>query len=102
MIWANVGAVTGAVGAVFYTKQIVLNALACAVSAGLVMFAFWIVTQRQTSDMYFDLYTAPVIGVAIAFFLRMVVWLESKRKMPRYITATWLLVAVIIGSWLSR
>jgi hypothetical protein len=66
------------------------------------MFEFWISTQRQTTDAQFDLYSAPFIGLAIALILRSVVWLESKRRMPRSITATWLLVAVILGSSLSR
>ena len=102
LIWAMVGAVTGAVGAVGFPKKIVPNAIACAASAGAVMFTFWIVTQRQSVDLRFDLFAAPLIGAAIAFFLRSLDWLDSRRKMPRYITATWLLVVVIIGSVLSR
>lgn len=29
-------------------------------------------------------------------------WLERQKRMPRYVTATWLLVAVIVGNLISR
>jgi hypothetical protein len=101
LIWASIGAVTGAVGATVFTKQIALNALACAFAAGIVMLALSPLSPQNSADIKFDLYASPVFGVAVSFFLRILIWLESKRRMPRYITATWLLVVVIIGSWLS-
>lgn len=102
LIWASVGAVSGAVGAVVFPGRIFINTIACAAVAGGVMLTFWAVTQRQTTDMKFDLFAAPVIGACVALFLRSLVWLESQRKMPRYITATWLLIVVIVGNSLSR
>jgi len=65
------------------------------------MLTFAWLASIKTSDMQFDVLAAPVIGIAIAFFLRMLMWLESKHAMPRYITATWLMVAVILGNVFS-
>ena len=101
LIWASLGAVTGAVGATVFTNKVFLNALACGAAAGMVILVSSPMLQRNTVDITFDLYAAPMIGVAIALFMRIVIWLETKRRMPRYITATWLLVGVIAGSWLS-
>lgn len=102
MAWACVGAVTGAVSAVVFPKSFLANSIVCAISAGLVMLGFWVVFKNTSADMKFDLYAAPVIGICVSFFVKLLLWLESKRRMPRYITATWLLVVVMIGSAFSR
>ncbi len=66
------------------------------------MLLYWLVTSRRSLDLRLDLIAAPCIGGIVSIFIRMLMWVESKRFMPRYITATWLMAIVIVGNLLSR
>ena len=102
LAWAAVGALSGSLAATVLPHRILINALLCAVAAGAVMGAFYLFTSYRSSDLKFDLYGAPIIGFAVSIFVRLLMWLESRQKMPRYITATWLLIVVIIGNLIGR
>ena len=65
---------------------------------GIVMLAYWAISKEQSADLNFDIFGAPLIGIGVSFFVRILMWLESRNNMPRYITATWLMVVVIIGN----
>lgn len=101
LAWATMGAACGAVGSTVMPNRIWINALLCACFAELVFLIYFVVSGVNSFDFKVDLIGAPVIGIAVAFFLRAIMWLESKQKMPRYVTATWLMVAVIIGNVFS-
>ena len=104
LAWAGVGAVAGGTAATCFLDRWYLRGLACAVGAGLVMMIYYIASggDKGSTDLTFDLNASPLIGFAIAAFVYVVMWLESKQKMPRYVTATWLMVAVILGNLFSR
>ena len=103
--WALVGATTAGTAATCFTKNILLNWLTCAAIAFVVMAAFgWIATNYlpAAGNVSIDMMISPLIGIAVAGFVRVLLWLESQKKMPRYITATWLLIAVILGTLAAR
>ena len=104
LAWAGVGAVSGALGATLFLDRWWLRGLVSAVGGGAVMAIFFALADKSggTAELTFDLNLAPLVGFAVAIFIMILVWLESQRKMPRYITATWLMLAVILGSWFSR
>ncbi|MFK7768866.1 MAG: hypothetical protein AB8B55_16720 [Mariniblastus sp.] len=101
LAWAGIGAVCGAIAATVYHDWKILNPVLCAVGAAIIMLGFWMLTTRPTADLNFDLVGAPVIGIAVSFFLRIVTWLESRNSIPRYFTATWFMVVVIVGNVIS-
>ena len=104
LAWAGVGAVSGAIASTMFLDKWWIRGLASAVGAGLVMILYYVLSDgnRGSTDLTFDLNTTPIIGFAVAGFVTAVMWLESKKSMPRYITATWLMVAVILGNVFSR
>ena len=55
----------------------------------------------QRSGLEFDLLAAPVISAAIGLLVEMIMWVEQRSEIPRYVTASWLLCAVIIGNFLA-
>ena len=101
LVWATMGATCGAVGSTVLPDRIWVNAILCACFGELVFLIYAVCSNANTFDLRVDLVGAPVIGIAVAFFLRAIRWLESKQQMPRYVTATWLMVAVILGNIFS-
>ncbi len=105
LAWAAVGAITGALSSTVATGQsltsVSLAALVSGAAGGLVMWAYAAVATRMPFDLKFDLFAAPLIGVLVALFIQALLWLESQHRMPRYVTATWLLIVVIIGNWFA-
>ena len=101
LVWATMGATCGAIGSTVLPDRIWLNAILCASFGELVFLIYSVCSPAHTFDLRVDLIGAPVIGVAVSFFLRAIRWLESKQQMPRYVTATWLMVAVILGNLFS-
>lgn len=104
LAWAGVGAVSGALGATLFVDRWWLRGLASAIGGGAVMAIYFSLASKTggTADLTFDLNAAPLIGFGVAIFISILVWMESQQKMPRYITASWLMLAVILGSWFSR
>ena len=99
LAWAGTGAVSGAIAATVFPKNIFVNLILCALGGGIVMLAYWLISKEQSADLNFDVFFgAPLIGIGVSFFVRILMWLESRNNMPRYITATWLMVVVIIGN----
>lgn len=104
LAWAGVGAVSGALSATMFNDKWWLRGLVSAVGGGAVMVLYFCVADKAAghADLSFDVNAAPLIGFAVALFVALLMWLESQQKMPRYITATWLMVAVVIGNWFSH
>jgi len=102
LAWASVGAVSGAIGATMFLNRWWIRALACALGGGVPMIIYYFVGgNRLSHDVRIDMNAAPFIGVCVCAFVSGLLWLESKQKMPRYITATWLMVSVILGNLFS-
>ena len=55
---------------------------------------------KVRQDYVFDLATAPMIGALVAVLVQLLLWLEGQSSTPRYVTASWLLLAVIVGNLL--
>ena len=104
LAWAVVGAVSGAIAATIFTKHIWGNLISSAIGAGLAMAGYYSLAKNlpNSADLTFDVFGAPVIGAAIAILIRIVLWIEQEQKTPRYITATWLLIAVVIGNAMAH
>lgn len=107
--WSAVGAAAGAIGATVFVgnsrKSWIMGTLITAAVSGIVMFVYhyFVFPFRGFNvEVIFDMCAAPVIGGLVAIIIRTILWLESERPLPRYITATWLLVVVIAGNLIAR
>lgn len=98
--WTVVGGITGGLAATVGIGKAWLNGLSCAIAAISAMGIYYYLQSQFGSgvDAQIDLWISPFIGVCVSAFVGIILWLESKQKMPRYVTATWLMVAVIAGN----
>ena len=109
LAWATVGAFTGGIsgaildrdGSVKIRRSDFKAALFAATAAFVIMFTY-ATFGRMTFDLRLDQYAAPLIGVAVVFFVKLILWVENQRIMPRYITATWLLVIILVGNTFTK
>lgn len=98
LIWAGIGAATGAVAATCYVNKPIINAILCAIVSGMIMMAYWWFSSGSNADRNLDVIVGPLIGTAVSVFVRLVSFLESRKKSPRYVTATWMLAVVIMAN----
>ena len=102
LAWAAVGGAVGAsVGAVQGNRpirRVVVGCLAGATPMALFVQAGWM------HDGWFDWLCAAVIGGVAGLLVEVILRLEAHHSMARYVTAAWLLLAVMAGnlmvSWL--
>ena len=104
LAWAFIGAATGATAGSLLnrTSPKPLTAV-CIIASGLaaiVMFAHTFI-GRFSLDAKLDLLAAPIVGVLVVVFVKLLLWMEARYKTPRYVTATWSLLVVILGNWLA-
>jgi hypothetical protein len=96
--WAAVGAATGACCGAIAPRQLFRRMLAGCFMAAAVMLVF--VQVGSLHDTTFDLFCAPVVGALVGLLIELILWIEHRSSMARYVTASWLLLAVIAGNLL--
>lgn len=101
LAWSALGAVSGAISATLIRDNWWANLLLSALAGASVVGGFWCFSEGRTADWMLDLIAAPLVGAGVSIFVWIQLTLESKRPIPRYMTATWLLVVVIIGNLIS-
>jgi hypothetical protein len=102
-IWGWTGAVAGAaVGCVAVGRPLrtmLVGAGATTATFGFFVLAFY---AQSTGEIWWDLLAAPMIGAMFGLLVEIFVWIESRSKLPRYVTATVLMIAVCVGNLLAR
>lgn len=98
--WSTVGMFAGAACGAVASGQLVRRMFFGALAGGGGMLVCS--TQMPVHDLewIFDLTCAPIIGGLVAVLIELILWLERQSYTPRYVTASWLLCAVIIGNLL--
>jgi hypothetical protein len=99
--WCMVGAASGGACAAPAGRHPVFRVAAGVLVAGLVMGLFVLLIRDRAADNLFDALTAPIIGGLIGVLITIVHGLELDRRLPRYLIATWLLCAVLVGNLLT-
>ena len=97
--WVSVGAASGSFSGAISSSRVKRRIVVAGVAAGVAMLLF-APALRTRQDYVFDLITAPVIGGLVAVLVQLISWLEAQSYSPRYVTAAWLLLAVIVGNLL--
>lgn len=96
--WSAVGITTGACCGLLPHGRWVWRILTGASVAGATMLLFLFTFPVRNIETYFDVACAPIVGALVGLLIEIILWLESHNKIPRYITASWLLCAVILGN----
>ncbi|MCA9119458.1 MAG: hypothetical protein H6822_05535 [Planctomycetaceae bacterium] len=97
--WSTTGVLSGAICGAVAPGKVFRRVLLGAVAGGGGMLVCSIAMPRDL-EWLFDLLCAPLVGGLVGVLIELVLWLERQRYSPRYITASWLLLAVIIGNLL--
>lgn len=101
--WAATGALTGAAVGSISPGRPLRKMLAGAVTAsavfGFYALAFW---PGLPGEFLWDLGAAPVIGALFGLLVEAFAWLESRAALPRYASATVLMLAICGGNYLAR
>lgn len=98
--WSSVGIMAGAACGAVAPRQLWRRVFFGAVAGGTSMVVCSIAMPVHDLEWMFDLICAPIIGGLIAVLIELILWLERQSYAPRYITASWLLCAVIAGNLL--
>ena len=101
--WSALGAAAGAVVGAVSGGRPVRTAVAGAL-AGTGAFAVVLASQRPPlgTELRFDIVCAVVISGMFGALVEVFWWLERRASLPRYVTASVLLLAVIVGNLLAR
>ena len=102
-VWPAVGAAAGAVvGALAGRRP--LRTITAAAGAGLAVFAGYVLLFRPVLgvERTFDVVCSPIVGGLLGILVELISWLEKRGTLPRYVTASVLLCAVIAGDLLAR
>jgi hypothetical protein len=101
--WAATGAAAGAVVGTAASGRVVRTMISGCLAAAIVFStATAIFPTSSGTEFYLDLISAPLIGAAFGLLVEIFYWLESKGPLPRYVSATVLMVAVCVGNFLAR
>jgi hypothetical protein len=96
--WSAVGTTAGVCCGLIAPGRLFWRMLAGGLIAGATMLVFSAIWATRSVEVYFDLLCAPIVGALVGLLIEIILWLERKSYAPRYITASWLLCAVIIGN----
>jgi hypothetical protein len=95
--WSAVGAMAGVAAAAIPARRLVVRmSAACLAGSAAMLIYFLLFSQRN--GLEFDLLAAPFVSALVGLLVEMIVWVEQRSEIPRYVTASWLLCAVIIGN----
>ncbi len=96
--WSAVGTTAGSCCGLIPQNRLVWRMLTGCFVAGATMLVFSAALTAGTVEILFDLACAPLVGALVGLLIEVILWLERQSYAPRYITASWLLCAVIIGN----
>jgi len=98
--WSAVGIMTGACCGVLAAKQLHRRMTVGATIGFFTMIAFVALSGWKSIEAVFDLVCAPFIGALVGVMIELILTFERRLKIPRYVTVSWLLGAVVVGNWL--
>lgn len=98
--WIAVGAAAGACSGVVPAGRRAVRIAASAAIAAVIMLALAPWLPVSAIERRFDIACAPLIGALVAVLVELIHWLEQRWYAPRYVTACWLLAAVLLGNLL--
>ncbi|MBC8354755.1 MAG: hypothetical protein H8E66_22475 [Planctomycetes bacterium] len=98
--WSAVGIIAGAACGTVAAGHLLRRVIVGASASGIAMLLCSTAMSVHDLEWIFDLICAPIVGALVAVLIELILWLERHSYSPRYITASWLLCAVIVGNLL--
>lgn len=98
--WSAVGLLAGAACGAVAPGHLLRRVTRGAIAGGGAMLACSTVMPVHDLEWMFDLICAPIIGGLVGVLVELILWLERQSYSPRYVTASWLLCAVVAGNLL--
>ena len=95
--WSAVGAMAGVAAAAIPARQLVARMIAACLGGSAAMFIYF-AFYSQRIGLQFDLVAATIVSALVGLLVEIIMWIECRSQIPRYVTASWLLCAVIIGN----
>ncbi len=96
--WMLIGAAAGACGGARTPGRPAISMLAGGFVGGAVLGTFALVFTQAPSDFVLEVAFAAIVGAMLAAVIEIIYWVERRNDLPRYVTATGLLFAVIAGN----
>lgn len=96
--WMLVGAVAGAGAGVTAPGKPIRSMLVGGLGGGAVLGAFAVAIPRFRVESLLEVGVAIIGGALLGGVVEAICWVESRRRIPRYITAAGLVFAVIAGN----
>jgi hypothetical protein len=96
--WSLTGTLAGAFGGAIAPRRWLLRIVTGAGAGGAAMWLYVVMRHGGTTGMMFDVICAPVVGGLVGVLIELLLWVERESSLPRYITACWLLLAMIAGN----
>lgn len=90
--WSAVGATSGVAAAAVPPGQRIARLVAGALSGSAPMVIYYAGFSPRVG-LEFDLLAATIVGALIGVLVEIIMWLERRSQIPRYVTASWLLSA---------
>jgi len=102
--WSAVGAMAGVAAVAIPATtnpagRLVVRMFAASLGGSAAMLIYFTLFS-QRNGLEFDLLAAPFVSGSVGALIEMIVWVEQRSEIPRYVTASWLLCAVIVGNLL--
>ncbi|MDP6553148.1 MAG: hypothetical protein QGG71_00685 [Pirellulaceae bacterium] len=95
--WSAVGGVAGVAAAAIPARQLVARMIASCLSGSTAMLIYFTFSSQRIG-LEFDLLAAAIVSALVGLLVEIIMWVERRSQIPRYVTASWLLCAVIIGN----
>ena len=96
--WMFVGAVAGAGGGVTAPGRPLRSILVGGMGGGVVLGTFALALPGLTGAALVEVGCAVISGALLGAVIEVICWVESRRRIPRYVTAAGLMFAVIAGN----
>lgn len=96
--WMLVGAVAGAGSGVTAPGKPLRTMLAGGLGGGAVLGAFAVAIPKFRAESLIEVAVAVIGGALLGGVVEAICWVESRRRIPRYVTAAGLVFAVIAGN----
>ena len=95
--WSAVGAMAGVVAAAIPAGRLVARMIAACLGGSAAMFIYFAFFSQRIG-LEFDLVAAAIVSALVGLLVEIIMWVECRSQIPRYVTASWLLCSVIIGN----
>ncbi len=103
LAWAAVGAASGAAIGCVASGRPIRTMIVGGATGGVVLGVYALVPHWPSGQLiFFDVISALVAGALFGALVEVFFWLEARSTLPRYVSATVLMLSVCVGNFLAQ